>query len=355
MPAPPPAPTQPDAGIELGPAAGADADPVLLDAAMRAFAAEAPALPLAVAFSGGADSTALLLACAGRWPGQVEAWHVHHGLQSAADDFERHCACVCARLAVPLRVRRVDARPAPGDSPEATARRRRYEAFDALAGADTAQPAIRTVVLAQHADDQVETMLLALSRGAGLPGLAAMPARWRRGALAYARPLLGVPGPALRAWLRARGETWVQDPTNLDPRYTRNRIRAQLLPALQAAFPAYRRTFARSAAHAAQAQWLLNELAAQDLAAAGQPPQLASLQALPAPRQANLLRHWLATVHGQRPSSAQLAELQSQLAAARTRGHRIQLKVGSGHVVRQGACLLWRPGAPGGAGPGAAG
>lgn len=329
-------------GLPLAPAA-TGADPALLDAAMDAFAAQLPALPLAVAFSGGADSSALLLACAARWPGQVEAWHVHHGLQAAADDFERHCRALCARVGVPLRVQRVDARPAPGDSPEASARRHRYGAFDALASAHPARSAIKTVVIAHHADDQVETLLLALSRGAGLPGLAAMPARWRRGEVDYARPLLGVPGAALREWLRSRGEDWVEDPSNPDPRYTRNRIRGQLLPALEAAFPAFRRTFARSAAHAAQAQALLDELAEQDLALAGQPPRLQALRALSVPRQANLLRRWLVTAYGQQASTAQLAELQSQLAAAGTRGHAIRLKVGAGHVVRQGPVLQWQP------------
>src|SRR5690606_13972312 len=89
------------------------------DAAMAAFA---PPLPLAVALSGGADSTALLLACAQRWPGQVHAIHVHHGLQAAAEDFQRHCEALCARLQVPLAVCRVDARHAPGQSPEDAAR-----------------------------------------------------------------------------------------------------------------------------------------------------------------------------------------------------------------------------------------
>lgn len=313
--------------------------PALLDQAMDAFAAETPVLPLAVAFSGGADSTALLLASAERWPGQVRAWHVHHGLQAAADDFERHCVRLCERLGVPLRVRRVDARHAPGESPEEVARQHRYAAFDALAREDP----MGTVVLAQHADDQVETMLLALSRGAGLPGLAAMPARWRRGEVDYARPLLRVPGPAIRAWLRARGEAWVEDPSNADARYTRNRIRADLLPALDAAFPQFRATFARSAQHAAQAQSLLTELAAQDLQATGAPPLIAALRNLPTARQANLLRHWLASVHGQTPSSAQLEALLAQIAACRTRGHRIYLKVGQGHAKRQGDHLVWLP------------
>ncbi|HZY15021.1 MAG TPA: ATP-binding protein, partial [Ramlibacter sp.] len=75
-------------------------------------------MPLAVAYSGGADSTVLLLAAAARWPGQVQAIHVHHGLQDAAGDFEQHCRATCAALDVPLQVRRVAAHHAPGESPE---------------------------------------------------------------------------------------------------------------------------------------------------------------------------------------------------------------------------------------------
>ncbi|MDO5625885.1 MAG: tRNA lysidine(34) synthetase TilS [Pseudomonadota bacterium] len=316
---------------------------------MHAFAATSPALPLAVAFSGGADSTALLLACAARWPRQVHAWHVHHGLQVAADDFEHHCTALCQRLGVPLHVRRVQAKPAPGQSTEDAARRARYEAFDALAIASQTHEAIKTVALAQHADDQAETLLLALSRGAGLPGLSAMPARWQRGGVAYARPLLAVPGPAIRAWLRARAQAWIEDPSNADTRYTRNRIRAQLLPALHEAFPSFRATFARSAAHAAQAQALLHEVAAQDLAACGQPPRIAALQALSPARQANVLRHWLAAQGGTTtaaPSAAQLAALQRQISACTTRGHRIHLKVGGGHVHRAGDVLTWQRALP---------
>ena len=308
------------------------------DAALRAFA---PALPLAVGLSGGADSTALLLACAQRWPGQVQAIHVHHGLQAAADLFEQHCTALCARLQVPLTVQRVDGRPAPGQSPEDAARIARYKAFKAAAHASIAPEAIKSIALAQHADDQVETLLLALSRGAGVAGLAAMPAQWQRGGMAWHRPLLQVAGAEVRAWLLARGEAWVQDPTNRDQRYTRNRIRAQLLPVLEAVFPAFRDTFARSSAHAAQASVLLQELAAQDLAAVGTPPQLAALQALSAARQANALRHWLRSHHQTTPSAAQLAELQRQIAACSTRGHRIRLKVGRGTLERVGAELHW--------------
>lgn len=304
--------------------------------ALRDFA---PELPLAVAYSGGADSTALLLACAEKWPGQVSAIHVHHGLQSAADDFEQHCRTFCAQLGVSLHVRRIDARHAPGQSPEDAARRARYQVFAEVARDNPNM--IGSIALAQQADDQVETLLLALSRGAGLPGLSAMPAQWLRDGVRYHRPLLAVPGAALRNWLDERGVGYITDPTNADERFTRNRIRARLLPVLETVMPGFRDTFARSAAHAAQAQSLLEEVAAQDLVQTGAPPVIVRLQALSRERQANAMRYWLRTVHGVIPSAAQLQELLDQLAACTTRGHRLHIKVGAGFVQRQGSKLHW--------------
>lgn len=305
------------------------------------MAAFRPTLPLAVGLSGGADSTALLLACVRRWPGQVQAFHVHHGLQAAADHFATFCGDLCARLGVPLSIQRVNARHAPGQSPEDAARQARYEAFRALAQQNPAVLAIQSIALAQHADDQAETVLLALSRGAGVAGLAAMPSRWQRDGLDWHRPLLGVAGAEVRAWLQAQGQDWIEDPSNQDLQYTRNRIRRQLMPALTKAFPAWRDTVARSARHAAEAAELAQALAAIDLDRVGVPPALAALQALSPARQANALRHWLRTVHQTTPSAAQLAELLRQIAACTTGGHRIRLKVGRGFVVREGINLGW--------------
>jgi tRNA(Ile)-lysidine synthase len=169
-----------------------------------------------------------------------------------------------------------------------------------------------------------------------------MPACWQRGGLTFHRPLLAVPGPAIRDWLLARGEAWVEDPSNADVGFTRNRIRARLLPAIEAAFPHFRETFARSAAHAAQAQAILCDLGAQDLVALGLPPRIDGLQALSRPRQANVLRHWLRHVHGTSASTAQLDELLDQLADCTTRGHRLHLKIGRGFVRRQGDTLEWQ-------------
>ncbi|WP_416560955.1 tRNA lysidine(34) synthetase TilS [Limnohabitans sp. yimb22184] len=305
----------------------------------QALADFSPGLPFAVALSGGADSTALLVACARRWPGQVRAVHIHHGLQAAADGFEAHCRALCLALGVPLAVRRVQAGHAPGQSPEDAARQARYAAL--AEAVQSEWPEVRDVALAQHADDQVETLLIALSRGAGLPGLASMPMYWQRQGLNWHRPCLAVPGAALREWLHSQGQRWVDDPSNADEKFTRNRIRARVLPALAEALPAFRETFARSAAHAAQAQEVLNEVAAQDLAQVCVPPRILALQQLSRARQVLVLRHWLKQHHATTPSTAQLHELLDQVAACTTRGHRLHLKVGQGFVVRAGACLSY--------------
>ena len=295
------------------------------------------ALPFAVALSGGADSTAMLIACATRWPGQVFAVHVHHGLQQAADAFADHCIRLCHEFHVPLVVQRVNAKPASGESPEDAARQARYRALRDVVKAHWSGQ-VHHVVLAQHADDQVETLLLALSRGAGLPGLASMPPVLVRDGVTYHRPWLNASGAGLRDVLLRFGQAWVEDPTNQDIRYTRNRIRAQLLPALDAAFPSFRDTFARSAAHAAQAQEILQDVAAQDLQVVGDPPNIKALQLLSVARQTNVLRHWL--VQQKQPAStAQLHALLSQVKACTTRGHQIDIKVGRGFVRREGAVL----------------
>jgi len=308
-----------------------------------ALASFQPGLPIAVALSGGADSTALLVACVQRWPGLVRAVHINHGLQIAATQFETHCRALCAQWAVPLVVVSVNAQAALGQSPEEAARIARYAALARAVASDPVLEGVRDVALAQHADDQVETLLLALSRGAGLPGLASMPAYWRRDNLQWHRPLLRVAGPDVRSWLSAHDVTWIEDPTNQDPRYTRNRIRAQILPALDATFTGWRDTLARSASHCAQAQEALNELAQLDLLATGVPPRIVALQALTPTRCVNLLRYWLRQYHRTAPSTAQLEALMPQILACTTRGHQLHLKVGAGYVERCGEALQWQP------------
>jgi tRNA(Ile)-lysidine synthase len=343
--------------------------------------------PLVVAYSGGADSTALLLMAEQTHPGQVSAIHVHHGLQEAADDFAAHAELFCQALHVPLAVLRIQAHAATGQSPEEAARKARYLAISeailernrhlapvntqefainniankvvstsAPAPVSTAQ-ALPIVLLAQHADDQVETVLLALSRGAGVDGLAGMPVRFERHGLHWVRPFLTedlfMGSAQIRAWLAEQGlsarlpgqgvlgQGWVEDPSNASMAYTRNRIRAQLLPALASVFPQYRETFSRSARHMAQASELLMQSAKQLQVQVGWPPQLKALQALPRQVQANYLRFWLKQAHQAMGSEAQLNELLDQIAACTTRGHQIHIKIAAGYVKREGAKLRY--------------
>ena len=338
------------------------------------LAALAQTSSLVVAYSGGADSTALLLMALEAAPGKglVSAVHVHHGLQAASDDFSAHCEAFCAERDVPLSVLRVNAKAAVGQSPEDAARNARYAAISEhilkqkgqLAGMELAQSATDlgvispTVLLAQHADDQVETMLLALSRGAGVDGLSGMAAQFVRHGVQWARPFLMpehfMGASQIRAWLAARGLTarepgglnlgqgWVEDPTNQSMDFTRNRIRAQLLPALREVFPPYRETFARSARNMARVGILLAQSAIALIADVGMPPNIKALQNLSREPLANYLRHWLKTQHQAIGSEAQMNELMDQIAACTTRGHQIHIKVAQGFVMRAGDVLSYK-------------
>jgi tRNA(Ile)-lysidine synthase len=296
---------------------------------------------LAVAYSGGADSTALLTLTHAQHPNQTIAFHVHHGLQAAADAFVTHCQSFCDARQIPLFVAYVNAKHAVGESPEDAARGARYAALIELATQHGVVESGGKVLLAQHADDQVETFLLALSRGAGLGGLSAMPAAFERGGVRFERPMLNRSAAHIRASLKASRTAFIEDPTNADKAFTRNKIRLDVLPALQAAFPQYRETFLRSISHVAQANDLLASLAGIDLAQIGIPPRIKDLQDLTANRQANALRFWLKSEHGVIPSAAQLDELLKQIEACQTRGHQIHLKVATGFVSRAEAVLRY--------------
>ena len=301
-----------------------------------------PPFPLGVAYSGGADSTALLYAAAAQWPGRILAIHVHHGLQAAADDFVRHCETACIAIDVPLHVVHVGAKNSSGVSPEDAARKARYAALAGLAQG----LGLPMVALAQHADDQVETLLLALSRGAGVAGLAGMPAEFERFGVRFVRPLLGLGAQEIRDELNASGIAYVNDPTNSDLAFTRNKIRHRLLPVLAEVFPQYRETFARSARNMALAQETLAQAATELIATVGSPPNIVALQALPRASQGNLLRHWLKMQYGVIGSEAQMNELLDQVAHCTNPGKSIRIKVASGLVERRGSLLAFSIGLP---------
>jgi tRNA(Ile)-lysidine synthase len=266
-----------------------------------------------LALSGGLDSVALLhLLHAAQVPG-LRALHVHHGLQSTADAWARQCRAQCRALGVPCTVLRVCIDPADAAGPEAAARAARYAAMRArMKPGDL-------LVTAHHRDDQAETVLLRLLRGAGVAGLAAM-----RPLTAFApgqlwRPLLQTPRAEIHAYARHAKLQWIEDPHNHAPRYARSFLRQQLLPRLREHWPQADASLARAAEHCAEASVLLDELAQQDIAAMSQQDTLsvAALKALTAPRRRNALRYWLRKQGHEVPAATMLQRLDRELLEAK--------------------------------------
>lgn len=285
----------------------------------RSLADCAPAdTPLAIALSGGRDSVVLLDALAAVDAGrELVALHVHHGLSPRADEWERFCGELCTARGIRFIAHRVSVAPPPGTSLEDAARRARYAALVAAARAAGA----RVVALAHHRDDQAETLLLQLLRGAGPHGLAGMAAlRDDPRGVAWWRPLLGCPRSAIDAYAAARALPYVDDESNAQARHRRNALRHLVLPALhEAGFTAAGATLARAAEHQADALRFADDLALQDARAAydGTTLARAALRELPPHRARNLLRWFLHARGRTPPSTARLADMLAQLATAR--------------------------------------
>lgn len=287
-------------------------------------------LQLAVALSGGADSAALLHAAAalprsgdgGVAPGgdrtgvrvrTLRAIHVDHGLQSAAGALRDAAERLAAACRVPLDVLAVRV-AVDGASLEAAARDARYAALGAALAPG------EWLLTAHHVEDQAETLLLQLLRGAGLRGLAAMPGRAPLGAGWIVRPLLDVPRAALVACARDAGLAWHDDPMNADPRFDRAYLRSEIWPRLVARWPAAATTIARTAGHVATAQRLLDAQSDADLARVerGAALHVPSLLELPDERRAAAVRRWLVARHGRRlPPARRLALVDRELLRAR--------------------------------------
>ncbi len=282
-----------------------------------------PVATVAVAFSGGCDSLALLHATCRAAAGlglQVVALHVHHGLLPEADGWVRWAQRLCARWrrrGWPLRLRwqRLDGAPAAGDSLEAWARAGRYAALVQLAQQEGAD----LVLLAHHRRDQAETVLLQALRGGGPAGLSAMPATALRHGVIWARPWLDQPREAIEAYRRQHRLRPIEDPSNNDMRLARNRLRLQVWPSLLAAFGDAEAALAGAARRAQEARAALAELATLDLAllvdAAGR-LDVAGWRRLSAARQANALRAWWRGRTGQALPDAAVQRLLAEIKPA---------------------------------------
>ncbi len=261
----------------------------------RAFdflAGLAPDSRLAVGLSGGMDSTTLLHAATKHLPGgmRLRALHVNHGLHGKAGEWERFCAEICAQLDTPLDVLRVQV-PESGASWENRARIARYEAFRQNLRVD------EWLLLAHHLDDQTETMLLRLARGAGIRGLGGIPRQRKLGRGMLLRPFLACPKADLARYAREQGLRWIEDDTNRDSRFDRNFCRHEILPLIEQRWPNYRRDWERSRLLIQQSGELLDALARLDCErCAGEAAPALSvkrLRQLGEPRARNALRHWI--------------------------------------------------------------
>jgi len=288
---------------------------------------------VAVAYSGGRDSTALLHATAAAGA-EVIALHVHHGLSAHADAWLAHCEAQCTAWGVQFQCHQLIGRPAPAQSIEAWARDGRHAGLQQMAVAAGAD----LLLLAHHQRDQAETFLLQSLRGAGVAGLAAMPAvQWRDG-VCWARPWLQQPRAAIEAYIAEHQLAHIEDDSNANPRFARNRLRLNVWPALGQSFPQAEASLAQAATWAQQALDLQREVAAADLqrvsdAAAGL--NVPAVQALSAARASNVLRAWL---HGQtgRPAPASLIDrLQREWAADG------QWPCADGQLRLYRGCLVW--------------
>ena len=291
---------------------------VLLAAFLAArLTADSPPARLCVGLSGGRDSVVLLHALhrlQGRAAFQfkLSALHVHHGLSANADAWAAFCGELCARCAVPLSVVRVSVPSGSGEGLEGAARRARHAAF-ADCDADF-------VALAHHRDDQAETLLLNLLRGAGIAGAAGMLAeRTQERGPALLRPLLEAPRALIEDYASANALAWIDDESNDDTHFRRNYLRHQVLPQLAAKFSGAPQALARAAAHFAEGAQLLDELAAIDraaLATAAGRIDLAGFNALSPARARNLLRHAWFAAGFRAPDARWIDEALRQLASA---------------------------------------
>jgi len=271
-----------------------------------------------IGYSGGVDSHVLLHLCASMpaLKNKITAVYVHHGLQAEADEWARHCQKTADQLGVNFLLQRVNAHPMPGQSPEEAAREARYNALKPLLGPND------VLLLAQHRDDQMETVLLQLFRGSGLRGLSGMPDSAPFGQGKMLRPLLNVAKQALDAYAQAHDLNWVEDPSNQSSDYDRNFLRNEIVPLLRQRWPALDKTMARSARHCADADVLLAETAADLFVpifnAADNTLSIPCLLQLDPLKQALVIRQWFKILALKMPAQAFVDRIFTQVISAST-------------------------------------
>jgi len=274
--------------------------------ALEAHAARLdPAPRILVAFSGGLDSTVLLHAAHQRFAGAVVALHANHGLHGDAEAWERHCRAFCEDRGIPLRRARLEL-VRDGAGVEAAAREARMGWFAGQPG--PGEP----VLLAQHRDDQAETLLLRLLRGAGPDGLAAMAPERPLGAGFLVRPLLSLPRSTLAQYAQRHGLRWIDDPSNSDDRYDRNFVRHRVMPLLRERWAGCDATLARAAELLRESAGVQTSAPRRCFSVVGDPGFPLQAVTGDAVVAAQRVRAWLRDAGLRMPSRARLAEFLRQ-------------------------------------------
>ena len=257
-----------------------------------------------VAYSGGIDSHVLLHVCASipLLQKKMIAVHIHHGLQAVADAWPKHCRSVARQLGVNFVDIYVDARRVGRESPEEAARNARYDALKALLSQND------VLLVAQHREDQLETVLLQLFRGAGLQGLSGMPEVMTFGKGVLLRPFLNTSKQVIDQYARQHDLNFVEDPTNLSIDFDRNFLRNEIVPLLKQRWPSIDKTVSRSAIHCAESSELLSKLAGDQFKQVYRTKDatlsISALVKLDVAEQALVVRHWFASLGLKMPSRA---------------------------------------------------
>jgi tRNA(Ile)-lysidine synthase len=267
---------------------------------------------IVVALSGGVDSVVLcdlLRRYCKRRRCELRALHINHQISPNAAQWARFCRALCRAWKIPLMVVKVSVER--GNSLEAAARTARYRVF--------AQQRTDFVALAHNRDDQAETLLLQLLRGAGVKGLSAMPVIRTEANVTLLRPLLDVSREEIEAYAWKHKLEWVDDESNSDIYFDRNFLRHEILPVLARRYPAYRTTLARTGRNLAESAQLLDELAEIDLdgTKSGEGVPVALLRRLDVARAKNALRYHLRCCGVVAPNAARLEECVRQALSMR--------------------------------------
>lgn len=262
-----------------------------------------------VAYSGGVDSHVLLHALVQNKSGSqnIRAIHIHHGLQVQADEWSEHCTQQAKNLAVSIEIKRVDAKASQGQSPEAAAREARYAALSGIIQKED------VLLTAHNQNDQAETLLLQLIRGAGVKGLAAMPQQTQFNQGILCRPFLEVSRASILSYAQHYQLKWIEDPSNENTHFDRNYLRQTIFHLLTTRWPSIEKTFSRSAEHCASASEILDELAKDDFIYSvnqnNNAMNIEKLLTLSLARQKNVLRYWIEEQELPLPSTAHLERL----------------------------------------------